>query len=203
VTILLISEGNTDVTAGTHQERQGATRILVAKMLSESIGREIDRSEIEGARLPRRHEAKGYADKVCFACDLYEGRVEAMAIVIDRDGVASRRAELLRGRAQAQLGGTALSYRIAIGVAREMLEAWLVSDTSALATVLDVKGALSDPETYADPKAELARLNETAKLPPADLYDRLAELAGLDAVERRCPSFAEFREDVRRMIIPN
>ncbi len=197
---LLLGEGNTDVTQD-RSNAQGALRVLLRRLLSDSFSREVSEWEIDGGRLARLHRGGGFAEKVRSSIALHsrDDKIEGIAVVIDRDGEknAKRLGLLEDGRQTASDKGHRLAERTALGVMIEMLEAWLLADTSALASVLGASGAQSDPETIPDPKASLNQLIGQTGLTVTDAYDRIATMANLDALQKRCPAFERFAGEVK------
>lgn len=218
--ILLVSEGALDVGAtrggAEHgDERRGAVGVLVRRLLEEKLGREVRDWEIERDVLPRVHDrsdsVSGYPRKVMLAiAAAKERRCSAVAIVVDRDRTegTKRLGQLREGRALAEQAGNPLAYKAALGVAVEMVEAWLLADEQALneafglqpkvAAIPDPEGLDGGPKTDAYPKTVLRAHLEAARTPCAAPYDEVAERARLDMIERRCPQgFAPFAAEVR------
>ena len=222
--LLLVSEGALDVgTAGRGrasredgEERRGAVSVLVRRLLEEKFGREVSDWEIERDVLPRVHvdsgAVSGYPRKVLLAIEEASAReCSSVAIVVDRDRSdgGKRLGHLREGRDMAEQQGHPLAHKTALGVAIEMVEAWLLADEQALnhALELDPKvSALTDPEgldggprTEGYPKAILTKLIERRRSAGTAAYDQIAERARLDALERRCKlGFAPFAEEIRK-----
>jgi len=199
--VLLFGEGNTDVTTGATRHR-GALAILLARLL-EAGGKQCD---VSGARLPRLQRGSGYPRKVDLAIGQAQAKgADAVAVVVDRDGHAHRLALLREGReaAQQQAGAphAALAWRTAVGVAVEMLEAWLIADTAALAELGHVPGAMPYPESIPNPKQRLTALLDEVAADAATAYDRIAHAANISEIERRCPAFREFAREVRSLLL--
>lgn len=224
--LLLVSEGPLDVgTAGRGrgdpehgegEERRGAVGVLVRRVLADKMGREVSDWEIERDVLPRVHArseaVSGYPRKAHLAIE--EARIRgctAVAIVVDRDRTegGSRLAQLREGRDLAEKSGNPLAYRAALGVAVEMVEAWLLADEQALneALGLDPKApAIPDPEgldggpkTESYPKTVFRKLVERGRAVSGAPYDDVAERVRLDVLERRCKlGFAPFAEELRK-----
>ena len=203
--VLLFGEGNSDVTVDS-QERQGAVSILLRKIL-ESSGNSDAR--ITGARWPRIHEKRttsGFSQKVDAAIALANTRgADAVAIVVDRDGDRKRLGMLQDGRKKAgervDRPYAALAGRTAIGIAVEMLEAWLIADAGALSAVVNGDGAMPDPESLRNPKEKIDELLDDAGVSVAEGYDAIAEQARLDELERRCPAFRNFAREVQEHLL--
>lgn len=202
---MLLSEGNTDVTITTHAVTQGALRVFVRRILARELKRSIADREIVGGRLPRLQRGGGYSRKVKRAIELYSKNADIshLGIAIDRDGEANKkRLGLLRsGRDESAKEGHRLALSTALGVAIEMLESWLLADTAALAQVLGVSGSEQNPESIRNPKATLNKHKGDNPLSVNEIYDKLAEQADLDVVMKRCPSFAQFVNEVRQKFV--
>jgi hypothetical protein len=217
---LLVSEGALDVGASARaadhgDDRRGAVGVLVRRLLEEKLGRDVQDWEIERDVLPRVHQrsetVSGYPRKVMLAIEEARARkCSAVAIVVDRDRTegTTRLAQLREGRTLAEQAGNPLAYKAALGVAVEMVEAWLLADEQALNEALrlqpkvdavpDPEGLDGGPKTDGYPKAVLRKLLEAAPTPGAAPYDEVAERARLEVIERRCPQgFAPFAAEVR------
>lgn len=203
--VMLLSEGNTDVTITTHAVTQGALRVFVRRILSHLLERPIDKMEIAGGRLPRLQTGGGFKTKVKRAIELYsiDNEISHLGISIDRDGEGNKKriALLQAGRDEAEKGNYRLAPLTALGVAVEMLEAWLLADTKALATVLEATGSAPNPESLRNPKAYLNDLRGDNTLNINEIYDQLAEQADLAVVMKRCPSFEQFVSEIRQRFI--
>jgi hypothetical protein len=223
VRLLLVSEGQLDVgTSGRRQsagddgdDRRGAVSVLVRRLLEEKLGRDVADREIEREVLPRVHarsdQVSGYPRKVLLAITEAALRgCTSVAIVVDRDRTpgGSRLAELRAGRTLAETNGVPLAYRTALGVAVEMVEAWLLADEQALNEVLrpaPPAEAISDPEQLAGgprtdsyPKTVFRKLVERGEGPDAP-YDQVAARLRIELLERRCRvGFAPFADEVRQ-----
>lgn len=202
--VMLLSEGNTDVTITMHADTQGALRVFVRRILEKEFGRTVTEWEIRGGKLPRLHKRKlgGFQGKVRQAIidHSINSDISHLGISIDRDGPANKQrlALLCAGRDVAEQEGYRLASSTALGVAVEMIEAWLLADTKALANILGVSGSTSDPESFSDPKAKLNELKKESLLSVNEIYDHLAEQADLDVVMKRCPSFEQFVSEIRQ-----
>jgi hypothetical protein len=197
---IVLGEGNTD-TRRDQAVAEGALHVLVRGLLSEALARDVSEWEIGGDRLPRLHRGHGFREKVRLAIANHsrDQSIEFMAIAIDRDGPRNaRRLRLLEdGRSDAQDQGHRLASKTAVGVMIEMLEAWLLADTGALARVLGTSGARPDPETIPEPKSTLSALIGNANIAVSDAYDRLAEAADIRVISQRCSAFERFAHEVR------
>ncbi len=202
--VLLLSEGNTDIRLGPLELPRGAASVLVRRVLEEHLGRHLDEYEIAGGRLPRLHRGSGFRRKVVQAIRVsaHDPEVRAIVILIDRDGPenADRLRLLEQGREDAMQPAEGLASRTALGVAVEMIEAWLLADTSALADVLGVEGAVPDPEALRNPKSRLNSLIDRSSMSSNDVYDALAGGASLHIVAQRCRAFERFRREITERV---
>ncbi len=157
----------------------------------------------------------GYANKLCVLLGLKEGReADAVVVVVDRDGERNkdRIEELNKGRDILQENG----QPCAVGVAVELIEAWLLADEVGLRHGLgdDAIQRQPDPESLTsrdekseqNPKGRLQRIIEKAlgDCPesidfPAH-YAAIAGAAKFETIEERCPAgFAPFSRQVRTL----
>ena len=203
--VLLLSEGNTDVTLVSPDVVRGAVRVFLQRLIAAEIGHEPSEWEIEGAKLPRLHEGSGFRRKVRLAIAQRspDADLEALAIVIDRDGPANsgRLGLLEEGREEAVEKGYRLAPHTALGVMVEMLEAWLLADTAALAEVVGISGAAADPESDPNPKATLSQMIGNAGVTVPEAYDQIAERADLSTIRQRCGSFERFASEVHHRLV--
>lgn len=216
--LLLLSEGPRDIgdvdeTSDT-TPRQGAVRVLVRRVLEAEWKREIASHEIDVGVLARVHrespESSGYERKVELA--ITEARTRDMtcvAIVVDRDGPANagRIKGLEAGREQAAQKGELLAEHTALGVAVEVVEAWLLADEAALNSALSLdppQPALPLPEglngrrgTLDHPKTLFRHVARRGSAALSAAYDDVPGQARLEHLETRCPSFGRFAKEVR------
>ena len=218
--MLLLSEGSYDIgtraSRADHEQRQGAVRVFVRRILEEHWNRNgIAAVEIDADVLARVHEhssdVSGHERKVHLAIVEAELRnCTCVAIVVDRDGERNqaRLNALSAGRDEAEKKGEALAQHTAIGLAIETVEAWLLADEQALTRALNLnppQQQLPAPEELdgapgsdKHPKAVFLSIVARTEVAPSDAYDSVAELARLDHVERRCPlGFARFADQLR------
>jgi hypothetical protein len=217
VRLLIVSEGALDV-GSAHEdgsERRGAVGVLVRRLLEEKLGRELRDWEIECEHLPRTHAGSegvsGYPRKVLLAIEEAAARgCTSVVIVVDRDRTegGSRLAELRAGRDLAETRDEPLAYKTALGVAVEMVEAWLLADEQALNEGLGLAPpthAIPDPEgldgrrgTDTYPKSIFRTLVRRGRAAGASPYDVVASRARIDVLERSCRlGFAPFAGEVR------
>lgn len=212
-----MSEGALDVGMDDGTERRGAVGVLVRRLLEQRFGREVRDWEIETAHLPRTHahseEVSGYPRKVLLAIEEAAIRgCTSVAIVVDRDRTpgGGRLSELRTGLALAEAKGNPLAYKAALGVAVEMVEAWLLADEQALNDALGLAPptpAIPDPErldggprTDTYPKNIFKSLVKRGRASAGSPYDDVASRVRLDVLERRCHAgFAPFAAEVRKL----
>jgi hypothetical protein len=199
--VVLFGEGNTDVTT-VPKEHRGALDVLLSRILGEGD----KECKVVGDRLPRLQRGSGYPRKVDLAiAKAHANGAEGVAIVLDRDGATSRLKLLDKGRTEARdktnAPHAALAWRTAIGVAVEMLEAWLIADTKALSKIVNATGAQQNPESIRDPKGQLNQLLEDAAWELAAAYEAIAEAADTGEIEQRCPAFRAFAQEVRDFLL--
>ena len=84
------------------------------------------------------------------------------------------------------------------------LEAWLLADSEAIATVTRVYSGRGVPvvnesiENIADPKARLQRLLSDAKVAyTKEVARKIAAVSNVESIAYRCPSFRSFVRAVR------
>ncbi len=225
--ILILGEGSSDLGRieqdGTLQ-LEGPLPIFVRKLTAEAAkgapvefrAREIRKLRMfpESSRGIRPSQY-GYARKLAALPGLREGReADAIVAVVDRDGKRhkDRIQELNKGRDELRNS----NKPCAVGVAVEMIEAWLLADEEALRTALNDPSIQRqpDPETLAsrnensdqNPKGRLQRLMERSlghELPQADFpgsYAEIAKNASLSTLEQRCSEgFQPFAGQVREL----
>ncbi len=176
----------------------------------------MPRRSLAGTRRMGR-SMQGFANKLFGLLGLREGREsDAIVAVVDRDGKGhkDRIEELNKGREEM---GKA-KKPCAVGVAIEMIEAWLLADEQALRTALGDRSIQRqpDPEKLAsrdeksdqNPKARLQRLMEQclrAEVPHIDFprrYADIAQSAEIAILEARCSEgFHPFADQVRGLRI--
>lgn len=212
MTVLVISEGTRDI-GDSSEERQGAVKVLVQRLLSREWGRDVDLWEIETDVLKRFHRGNGYARKVQMA--ITEARVKkckALVIVVDRDGPKNTRrlSELREGRALEEQRGEEMAKKTVLGVAVETVEAWLLADIKALNKGLQLsppQNAIQDPEQLFDsprganhPKTIFENLFRQATS-PGDPYSTVAGWIDLTVLEQRCPEgFGPLVDELRERL---
>jgi Domain of unknown function (DUF4276) len=224
--LLILGEGATDlgrIGVDGSLEMEGALPILVRKLVDRvapQVPVEIRAQQISKIRLFNKRIGRsgyGYANKLLALLALKEGReVEAVIAVVDRDGERhdDRIAELNRGRNE--LGNA--NKPCAVGVAIEMIEAWLLADEKALRIALADTSIQRqpDPETLTTndeksdqhPKTRLRRFIEDSPSrensdDSPDLYAAVARAIDVDVLEHRCPrGFGPFAKQVRELVLP-
>jgi len=123
-----------------------------------------------------------------------------LVLVVDEDGEADRR----KGINKAQSHTKFSTLPRAFGLAVRSFDAWMLADEQALTHVLEKTIDCSrDPEEIPDPKNDCKTLLDTQSQPfsQTDFYTKIAEVADLDKIARRCPKgFASFRAAVENII---
>lgn len=195
--VVVLGEGNTDVTVDDWSLRRGALRVFVQRILGAHLGRRIEDSEIRGDRLPRLNSGGGYPRKVRAAIDLHSGECNLLVIVVDRDGHTERLRLLQLGRDDAEVTGNPLAAFTVVGIAQEMIEAWLLADPAALSSILQTRGAESSPEDLPDPKSRLDELIDSARRAVGETYDELAKRADLQTIRDRCGHFDRLADEIK------
>jgi hypothetical protein len=157
--------------------------------------------------------AVGFANKLQAVLALPAGReADAIVMVVDREGLRNRDRihDLNEGRDALQ----AANKPCAVGVAIEMIEAWLMADERALQQALGSHsvGRQPDPETLAsreeqsdlNPKGRLRRIMEQSLGGPVYYEDyplhcaAIASTLAIGVLEERCPEgFRPFATQVR------
>ena len=188
--VLLVSEG-------IHEQR-GALEALVRQLSPHGF-------EFEHAKVSRNdihaHHGKGggyFKRAIRWMLEAEERGFDAIVLLIDQDGHAVRSQEI--DHAQAHALGV---ERRALGVAIRTFDAGMLSDETALSSVLSATVPRQrQPESMRDPKNVLIALAEASDSPTRlrDLYTSVAQSANLDTLRERCPSgFAPFAERVTAM----
>ena len=138
--VLILGEGPTDlgrIGLDGSLELEGALPTLVRKLLggiAPQVPVDIRAQRMSKIRLFKKRIGRsghGYANKLVALLALKEGReADAVIAVVDRDGERhdDRIAELNRGRDELRNA----KKPCAVGVAIEMIEAWLLADEKAL-----------------------------------------------------------------------
>jgi len=229
--VLILGEGPTDLgrTKADHTfELEGALPLLARKLIEQAdVETDIDMHGLQWKQMPRRSLAgacrmgrsmQGFANKLWGLLGLKEGReADAIVAVVDRDGKRhkDRIQELNKGRDELRKA----NKPCAVGVAIEMIEAWLLADEEALRTALNDPSIQRqpDPETLAsrnenseqNPKGRLQRLMERSlggEIPQADFpacYAEIARNTSLSVLEQRCSEgFQPFAGQVRELFGP-
>lgn len=226
--VLILGEGATDLGQlhpdGTVQ-REGCVPVFVRRLLAERQTQnaiEIRARELRKIRTfprgPKRitHSEHGYSNKLRVVLGLDLGReADAIVVVVDRDGERNfdRIEELQKGRDEL----LATRKPCAVGVAIEMIEAWLLADEQALTQVLGTTvPRQSDPESLSsrdeqseqNPRGRLLHLieNTRGKLTTtgdfAALCAEIANAASIAVIETRCKEgFEPFARQVREMVV--
>jgi hypothetical protein len=204
--LLVLSEGARDIGRpdGAHE---GAVRVLSRRVLEAREQRELADHEIVADRLPRPHKSeKGPGARLRLALAAMSARdCESVAIVTDADNYEGRLTAWTneRDRVERERG----EVPVAIGVAVQTVEAWLLADETAIngaltpdplcATIAAPEDLWAKARTPGHPKAILEALMKSARTPVDAPYDAITSRARLDQVEKRCPSFARYAGELR------
>lgn len=213
--IILYSEGRLDLGEDdifADDDAAGPLRVLLESLLDHCGWVLIEPrlfGKVHGGR--ESHGLRGFARKVHRVLrDAELNDEQALIIVVDRDGTPgrSRFEELDRGRQDSEVP-------CAIGVAQEMVEAWLLGDPGAWERAFgtDAPKPPNDPEvrtTANSPspnsaKQVLRRLLDDANATGSNLqrYTLIARNTRWQALAVGCPrSFKPFAEEVRERIGP-
>lgn len=129
----------------------------------------------------------------------------SVAYVIDADGYDDRLSRLEAER-------TAIEHvsghqPIALGVAVQTVEAWLLADETAINGAVEPRPKVMmqpDPEslwgparTPRHPKVILESFLASGTQAAGSSYDAVASRTRIDALEKRCPSFRRLADEVR------
>lgn len=221
--ILVLGEGTTDLGRCDRDgvpESEGVLPILVRKLLESHavspieirVKRWID-IRLFSKRISR--SATGFANKLRAALKLEGRQADAIIAVVDRDGTPrnDRIQELSAGRESLREA----KKPVAVGVAIEMIEAWLLADEHGLRVALDSNDIQTQPEPESlsareessanNPKGRLNLLMREALGNESDaesygfICAAIAKASSIDVLERRCSDgFAPFAKQVRELI---
>jgi hypothetical protein len=190
---------------GAHE---GAVRVLVRKVVDAREGRSTAEHEVLGTEAPRAHR-KERGDTRRLSLALSEMKVfgcQSVAYVIDADGYGDRLSRLEAERAEIErVSG---QQPIALGVAVQTVEAWLLADETAVNGAVEPRPKVAtqpDPEslwgparTPGHPKAIFEALVATGTRAVEGPYDAIASRTRIDVLEKRCPSFRRLADELRK-----
>jgi hypothetical protein len=201
--ILLLSEGGFDVSRDPEGALRGVVAILVKRAM-QSLGIRVADAQFEFGFWSKFHNGnlvRGNDKRLTFTItDITNSRpdISAIVVLIDADGDGARRLRSLRaGRAEAEHRGHVLALKTSIGVAVQMVEAWLIADHNAVVRILGRAEGGSDPEGHADPKAVLAAWIDEAEMEVSDAYAGLANENDLVTLQSRAASFKRFVAELK------
>lgn len=201
--LLVVVEGPSEAKEGIQGvERQGG----VIKIIAEVFGKECAQKAtiqywryIRTSPLRKQQPTNGFAAKAAHCALLGKATAYGTVLLVDNDNdrKQDRLAELRRG-----VENVGLSDRTAVGVARQMLEAWLLADEELLAAALppgtsceELWGTKTDRSSNY-PKHVLARCvlepNQWTLAHALDHWDP-------GRAQTRCKSLREFYDEVRRL----
>ena len=198
--VRLLCEGGLDGRIGAVGESRGAAVIILHRLISENVGRQLDLGEILAGRLPRLTRGGGLRRKIKLAIAEAEsdGGVDSLVVLVDRDKPEynNRLSELETGITEC--AGAEIASRTVAGMAIEELEAWLIADHDLLTSKFEVaKGELRNPEGQKDPKTIFQRVLQAAGHDRAEGYDLVASKVNFTTVEAKCRAFKRFASGVR------
>jgi hypothetical protein len=224
--ILILGEGPTDLGLFPEDEGtfdlEGPIPVLVRRLLEDkgihttlefhpSLLRKIPRLN-PGRKMRPADSISGFENKLRGLLGLPLGRgADAIIAVTDRDGEKhkDRILELNKGREHIQEAGK----KCAVGVAIEMIEAWLLADEKALRSALENKNIqrqkdpeeiyASDESSNKHPKGLLNHLIHKSPKSDKSIPELFAEIArniDLEVLIQRCPTgFAPFAQQVQEL----
>jgi Domain of unknown function (DUF4276) len=184
---LLVAEG--------HHELGGALEQLVARLSPREWQFEVKKMSDPGIRAQHGKGSRLFKRALRWMQFAQENGFDALVLLVDEDGDATRIDELNRAQESERL-----TLRRALGVAVRTFDAWMLADEVALSKVLEANVPCQpEPEAIKDPKDVFKSLRGksmvTENLP--SLYAALAEIQNLELIAKRCPrGFAQFAERV-------
>lgn len=219
MTAIVYSEGALDL--GTEapfeqSDAEGPLRVLIRQTLDGCEWLLLEARPLGKVHAGKEtHGLSGNARKVLRVLrDAERDNDDAVFVVIDRDGLEGRGrlAALRRGREQAEATGATVPA--ALGVAQEMVEAWLLGDSKGWTRFCGQKpppSLPSDPEvdtgssrSKRPAKSTLQRCVEEYRHDGENnvvLYTRLAKNLDWEEVAKSCPrSFEPFAKEVRERV---
>lgn len=200
--IVVYGEGNSDSIVGSGDERQGAIKILTCRIFELAIGRRLAPHEVEGSRLPHFHQrGKGTALEkklhLAITRDSYL-KLDGIILIVDRDNPSySSRLTGMEKVVDKNIGKR-LGSKTVVAMAIEELEAWLLSDPVAQNNILGSAQEIGKPEELANPKEVLNPLISESNKSIAQAYDEIADQLDFELVAKKCPSFKDFVDKVKR-----
>ncbi len=205
IVIEVFGEGSTDVGAMTHLPScadSGIVPILLRRLCGEPQHLRVRRMSYMFLREKHRWQKVRGAKR--------NARINGSAgcvFVLDTEGDHSTvRDELVKGR-----DFESAEYPMAIGVAHPCVEAWLLSDASAIRRGLNLQqrpAIPANPELLPaphldrthNPKTILAACNINNRQPNLAANSTIAEFLNLDTAASVCPSFSAFATEIRERI---
>jgi hypothetical protein len=219
VKVLFVGEGNHDIGPAGERWAEPRPATGVVPVLAREVSSAIDAGSIalawrEISRFSPQAR-KGFEAKVAAAMLLATQRFDCAGTVCvtDRDGDEDRLPAMQRGK-QRGLSALAVAHPVAVGVAVESIEAWILGAPTAIAEEL---GIPVERVRSAMPKRQVEALRESSDRQdwrPKAAIERIAALAGNDGgtgfraavaartspaeVEGACPvGFAPFAQELR------
>lgn len=204
--VLIVSEGRSEHLSATSthpaadEEIAGALRNLVCRLGRESDVWQIDEDRVSSPKVRAFHgKGRGYEKRcICWMREAEKRGYDAIVLLVDRDRVESRIAEV-----DAAQASPLASIRRAFGVAVESFDAWMLADQVAMSKIFgSTVQRQPDPELLTNPKEAFRRLVQAAQREDSvsKLYAAIGAAVDLAELKSRCPrGFAPFAERVQSL----
>lgn len=144
-----------------------------------------------------------------FAALLHSKEVSVIVAVVDTDAAVVGERRRLFQEAINACSDKQIPVCVSYGLSVRSLEAWLMSDITALKTAFQSLRVLTeppDPESISDPKRELNQmvqdLTDGAIKTYSNHADKIAHQIDLDKIQRRCARFADFLKEIDSCMKP-
>jgi hypothetical protein len=216
--VLFVGEGPSDIgkQLGVHPRPAKGIVSALARRICPAIGTDsIAISWVEIPRLNRSQKGKGFEAKAAAAIALSAERFhcEGTVCVLDRDRDSQRMKALEAGRARG-LGLLKKPHAVVCGLAVESVEAWVLTDPGALASILgceerEIRAMYPHhrvEELYQQsgkkehrPKDLLQQIVESQhREATLDFLEEVAQAVSIETLEKFCPlGFRPFAEALR------
>lgn len=140
---------------------------------------------------------------------LYAKGASVIVAVVDTDATAVGERRRLLQDAVKVCNERQIPVCVSYGVAVQSLEAWLMSDVSALKTVFKSTRDVAEPpnpETLPEPKNDLNRMVQNLTGGAVKTYsnhaDEIARQSDLNKIQSRCKRFADFLKEIDNCMKP-